>query len=211
MKMTSLACCLALMAFAAGCDDDPASPSRRMVLDQQNLLEGALGGQGIGRFSDINGAPDPAGTSYDFQDAQTFIAGVSGELKRIKLPIRNLYGATEPVELQIRSVLAGVPDGDDGLVLGAVSVPADSMQGVDTADPATWVCFELGSLDLQVTAGQVYSYAVRTLDTNGYNYPPELTETYTGGGGFRRNRALTATWSPMADRDFGFQVWVATD
>jgi len=71
-----------------------ASGEEAGTLDQQNLLDGSLGGQGIGRFSDINGDPDPDGTSFDFQDAQTFTPAVTGQLRRIKVPLVSVDAMT---------------------------------------------------------------------------------------------------------------------
>ena len=196
----------------AACNDDPATPATgQVVLDQQNLYDGVMGGQAIGRFSDISGAPDPAGTAYDLQDAQSFTAGISGRLARIRLPIVRQTGCDLPVELQLRELPGGVPDPDDGRVLGAVALPASAFAAVLKDDPDTWATFDVSGLEVQVTAGQAYCFSVRTADPKGFLYSPELDHAYAAGGSYRRNRAAGANWGGMGDWDYGFQVWVERD
>ena len=176
-------------------------------LDQQNLLDGSIGGQGIGRFSDIDGTPDPDGTSFDFQDAQTFTVGISGRLSQIKVPLVNLSGAEAGVTMQIVGVVDGVPD--EGQSLGEVTIPSTAIP-TDFAvigNPAMWATFDLTSLELEVVQGQVLAFIVRSLSTSAYLYNPEFTLGYPNGIGYRRNRALTAAWSG-SDGDFGFQTFV---
>lgn len=176
-------------------------------LDQQNLLDGSLGGQGIGRFSDNDGSPDPDGTSFDFQDAQTFTVGISGRLSQIKVPLVNLSGAEAGVTMQIVAVVDGVPD--EGQSLGEVTIPSTAIptEFGATGNPAQWATFDLTGLEIQVDQGQVLAFIVRTLSTSAYLFNPESTLGYANGTGYRRNRALTAAWS-TAGQDFGFQTFV---
>jgi len=177
------------------------------VLDQQNLLDGSLGGQGIGRFNQANGAPDPSGTSFDFQDAQTFTAGTSGRLVMIKVPLINTGLSTTGVTMEILAVTGAAPD--NATSFGQVTIPASAISSdvADVDNPAAWATFNLTSLGINVTAGQAYSYVVRTTSTIAYLYNPESTLGYANGSGFRRNFALGATWN--AFQDFGFQTFVA--
>lgn len=179
-------------------------------LDQQNLLDGSIGGQGIGRFSDIDGSPDPEGTSFDFQDAQTFTVGISGRLAKIRVPLINLSGATLGVTMEIVRVVGGVPD--ESQSLGEVTIPASAIPtDFDTRlTPDAWPNFDLTGLQIDVTAGQVLAYIVRSLSTSAYLYNPESSSGYANGVGYRRNRALTATWSTVG-QDFGFQTFVFPD
>jgi hypothetical protein len=179
----------------------------REVLDQQNLLDGSLGGQGIGRFSDLDGTPDPNGTSFDFQDAQTFTVGTSGQLSQIKLPLVNGSSATLGVTLQIVAVLDGVPD--EAHSLGEVTIPVSAIStDLDSrSNPAEWATFDLSSLAIDVVEGQSLAFIVRSLNPGAYLYNPEFSSGYVGGTGYRRNRALTAAWSG-SDGDFGFQTFV---
>jgi hypothetical protein len=181
----------------------PATP----VLDQQNLLDGQLGGQGIGRFSDIDGTPDPDGTSFDFQDAQMFTVGTSGQLAQIRVPLINLSQATVDVTLDVVATTNGVPDETHSF--GSVAIPAASISTNinDTGNPAAWASADVTSLKIVVTAGQQLAFIVRSLSTSAYLYNPEFTSGYANGTGYRRNRALTAGWT-TTDQDFGFQTFV---
>jgi len=177
------------------------------VLDQENLLDGSLGGQGIGRFNDSNGAPDPNGTSFDFQDAQTFTVGTSGRLSRITLPLVNTSSATLGVTVQIVAVLDGVPDETHSL--GEVTIPASAISTDlgSRANPAQWASFDLSSLAIDVVQGQQLAFIVRSLNPGAYLYNPEFSSGYVGGTGYRRNLPLGATWGG-SDGDFGFQTFV---
>ena len=175
------------------------------LLDQQNLLDGSLGGQGIGRFSDFNGDPDPNGTSYDFQDAQTFTVGTTGDLAGIRVPVRDLKGAAAGVILELTLVSGGLPF--DAASLATVMLPPAMFSGVSTSDPNTWPFFDLQWAGISVTAGDVLAFQVRTTSTIGYLYNPESSNLYAGGIGYRRNLALSSTWSTFG-QDFGFQTFV---
>jgi hypothetical protein len=177
------------------------------VLDQQNLLDGSIGGQGIGRFSDANGAPDPDGTSFDFQDAQTFTVGASGRLAQIKVPLINNSEATTGVTMEIVPVVDGVPD--EANSLGEVTIPATAIPTDFAAigNPAAWATFDVSSLEINVVEGQMLAYIVRSLSTSAYLYNPEFSFGYASGSGYRRNRALSAAWS-NSEADFGFQTFV---
>ena len=186
-----------------------ASGEEAGTLDQQNLLDGSLGGQGIGRFSDINGDPDPDGTSFDFQDAQTFTPAVTGQLRRIKVPLVNNQGATVGVTMQVVAVNTdGVPD--ETHVLGEVTIPAAAIPTDFTGtigNPATWATFDFSSASIGTTSGQALGFIVNSLSPVSYLYNPESTNGYANGTGFRRNRALTAAWGTF-EQDFGFQTFV---
>lgn len=182
------------------------SPVEVLPPDQQNLLDGEIGGQGIGRFNDTDGSPDPEGTSFDYQDAQTFIVSQSGRLSRIKVPLVNNQGATAGVTLQIVAVVDGVPD--EGHSLGEVTIPASAIP-TDFATigvPAAWPTFDLTSLGISVTRGESLAFIVRSVSPVAYLFNPEFSSGYDNGSGFRRNRAISATWSALGD--FGFQTFV---
>ena len=151
----------ALGTFAVGQNMPGVFTQPRLVLDQQNLSDAELAGQGIGRFNDNNGDPDPSGASFDFQDTQTFIVGVSGLLARIRVPIINDQGGSLSVALDIRRAEAA-PEGDDRQVQGTVYAPVSALVGVDVANPETWVTFDLRPLGLEVTDGQTLAFSVRT-------------------------------------------------
>lgn len=176
------------------------------TLDQQNLLDGEIGGQGIGRFNDTNGDPDPEGTSFDYQDAQSFTVGVTGQLTHIKVPLVNLQGGTLGVTMQLVLVADGVPDETQSL--GEVTIPASAIPTsfATIGNPAAWPEFDFSSLEINVDQGQVLAFIVRTANATPYLFNPEFSSGYANGSGFRRNRALGATWT--AFMDFGFQTFV---
>jgi hypothetical protein len=197
---------LLMAVLGTACGDSPLKPGTEL-LDQENLLEGSLAGQGIGRFSDLNGDPDPTGSAFDYQDAQTFTAGVSGRLSRVTVALRNLGGATDPVVVELREIVGGGPDSVDSRVLGSVTVGAADVAPSMNGDPSTWPSFDVASLGIDVIEGHVYAFAVRSVSTIPYLLNPELTMGYDRGEGYRRNRALGAGWLPL-DWDFGFQTFV---
>lgn len=186
-------------------------------IDQENRLDGPVADQGIGRFSDVDGSPDPSGTSYDLQAAQTFTAGVDGALVIVQLAILDPDGATQPVILELREVvfdpgtLSYAPSEDDSLagVLGAVALPASGFATADPADPTTWPAFDVSFLGVELVAGTPYCVSVRTADTIGFRLPPELSSSYPGGAAWRRNRAVTSAWTQMLGADLGFRTYVA--
>ena len=201
---------------AGGCGEDvpptsPTPPPADPGYDQQNLYEGAIRGQGFGRFSAVDGRGDPTGAEWDLQSAQTATAGCAGVLAGIALPVRNLDGATEPVVLTLRMLQEGRrPEPDDAAVFGQVSLPAASFIGVDVLNPATWPVFDVSPLGFVVAPGMRFCFSVSTTDTVAFVLNPEFTGTYPGGGAFRRNRAADLDWSEQVHSDFGFRTWVAT-
>jgi hypothetical protein len=189
--------------------DSATNPLEGLALAAQNLLNGEIAGQGIGRFSESNGEPDPGGTSFDFQNAQTVAMGAAGELARIRIPIRNPLGGSDSVTLDIRPLVGFEPDPDDSHNRGSVRVPGISA-GVTNANTATWVTFDLTPLHINVTVGEMIAFSVRTTEDVGYVLNPEISNGYPGGGGYRRNRAQTTAWNgaTFGGFDYGFQVYV---
>jgi len=185
-----------------------------LMLDQQNIMDGLLGGQGIGQFSDSDGSPDPFGTSFDFQDAQTFTVGINGLLSQIDLPIFNTKGGTEGVTIDIRSVNGGIPEMDDSLVLGSVFLDVAELSTLPTpGDVSSWASVDVSALGIMVDVGDILAYSVRTESTVGYLYNPEFGDTYSGGMAYRRNNAIDTTWGDFGGRtdiDFMFQTYVDT-
>lgn len=186
------------------------------AIDQENALDGTLTPQGIGRFDERDGSPDPSGASYDLQDAQTFVAGADGQLTFVQLAIENPNGATEPVTLELRKVepdpgtlsFAPVPGDGPTSVLGRVSIPASAVIDVDPADPDTWPVFDVSGLGVAVVAGETYAFSVLTADPVGFVLSLETSLGYPGGGAWRRNRAVDAAFTPLLGADLGFRTWV---
>lgn len=217
MKPSSiLALCVALAAIPAlpGCGGSGSGSSD--ALDQQNLLDGDIAVQDIGRFDDFDDTPDPSGTSFDWQDAQTFTAAASGLLTRIRVGVLNVDGATEPVVLELREAVFDMgtmtfvpaPDDSPTFVLGSVALPASSFAAADLASPATWPEFDVSGLGLNVVAGTVYCFSLLTADTAGFFVAPEETLSYAGGAAWRRNRAAATLWTELPGSDFCFQTFV---
>ncbi len=207
--------CLVLLAAGPGCDGDPQSPpavpASPLVIDQENLTDGRLLGQGFGRFSDRDGHGDPDGSTWDLQSAQVVTAARGGLLARIALPIRNTLAATRPVVLHLRPVWDdGAPVGGDDAGYGVVSLPAAAFVGVDVRKAATWPAFDVSGLGLVVEPGRKYAFSLSSTDTCGYLYGPEETWTYDGGAAWRRNFAVTVGWVELPGRDFCFRTWVDT-
>ncbi|MDJ0975637.1 MAG: hypothetical protein QNJ98_14335 [Planctomycetota bacterium] len=182
------------------------------VLDQQNLLDGSIGGQSIGRFSNIDGSPDPTGASFDFQNCQSFTVGVPGLLREIRVPLFNFAGgmsnATQPVTLEVfRALPSGLPDLNQSL--GSVSIPNSAIAtSFAPGDPSLWAAADVTSLQITVQIGDQLAFVVRTVDSASYLYNPESTMTYAGGVGGRRNAAVTSTFG-LNSGDYGFQTFVS--
>lgn len=215
-----LACCwlLATGCALAGCGLEVIGLGGPVPgIDQENLLDGPVADQRIGRLSDVDGLPDPSGASYDLEAAQIFTAGVAGGLVIVQMAILNPDGATQPVILELREVvfdpgtLSYAPSEDDSLagVLGAVALPASSFSTADPADPTTWPAFDVSFLGLELVEGTPYCVSVRTTDPIGFRLQPELSSSYPEGAAWRRNRAVTTAWTEMLGADFGFRTYVA--
>lgn len=203
---------LVLSLGLGGCADDeapPLEPVAGLTLDSESLYNGALWGLGFGRCRNVDGSADPAHAFDDFQTGQMITARYTGVLSQLRLPIRNLDGATEPVELQLRMLQNGIrPEPDDGLVLGAVSLPASAFVGVVANNPSTWATFDVSAIGLELAPGREYCFTVSTVDTIGFIYSVEMNMNYGRGSAFRRNRTYTAEWTEIVTGDLGFQAYV---
>jgi len=100
-----------LLAFAA-----PAATLASGTLDQQNTLIGSAFGQ-IGTW-------DGDGITPTMQ-AQTFVAGISGTLDQIDLPLRVVGNPAVALTVEIRTTSAGVPTATS---IGNASIPQASVQ-----------------------------------------------------------------------------------
>lgn len=215
-RVPLLAAFLTLLLGGCSADDPVVAPppppppvEPAGTLDQENLLDGWIVGQGIGRFSVRDGSGDPDGAEWDLQDAQLVTAGRTGVLSAIRVPVRNTLGGTQPVTLQLRLLQDGErPEPDDDLVLGAASVPASACADVKYWRPETWATFDVSGLGLRVVAGQAFCFSLSTTDTIGFLVNPERSNGYAAGRAFRRNRAATAEWSAQPGADLGFQTFV---
>lgn len=192
-------------ALLLGCKDDDDGINEPAVaqVDQQNVLDGTLSAQGIGRF-----VLEPGGQAPDHQSAQTFTVGMSGQLIRVRVPLINLNAATSGATMSIVQLSSvGMPD--DSRALGEVTVAASALPTTEANrnNPDTWVSFNFTSANINVTAGQQLAFILRSTSATEINYVAETTSGYALGTGFRRNRATTTTWTQHA-YDYGFQTYV---
>jgi Bacterial Ig domain len=105
--------------------------------------------------------------------AQTFTAGLSGELDRVDLPLQG--GGTDPLIVEIRDTSGGVPG---GTVLASASVPASSVPDAGFE----WVAVTFSG-PATVQSGTQYAIVAYTTDTlpPGYSWFVGPVDTYAGG------------------------------
>ena len=109
-----------------------------------------------------------------FSDAQTFTAGISGNLSTVVVDVY-VWGRspTGPITVQITGVVAGVPDSNNVLATG--TIPANWVSGtpqilsVTFASPAT------------VVSGQRYAIVLSTSQTGDYGWGTDGANDYTSG------------------------------
>ncbi|HEX7133540.1 MAG TPA: Ig-like domain-containing protein [Iamia sp.] len=136
--------------------------------------------------------------------AQTFTAGITGELDEVTL---RLWQDSEPLplEVEIRTLSAGVPT---TTVLGSGSV---DWTEVDVWDGSYQETHPTPSLDVEldvpasVTAGTEYALVLRSEATNGTWLPGLVEPTYPGT---LLLNTEGSTWWPMNDYDMWFRTWV---
>jgi hypothetical protein len=136
--------------------------------------------------------------------AQTFTAGVSGQLMKVDFPLFCANGCTSNPNLtvSIRATSGGLPTGAD---IASTSISGDNSGNTDTftasfASPPT------------LTAGTQYALIVRTVSspgTGGYFWIRSSPSTYAGG-----QRVISAnsgsTWAADSTRDYNFHTYVST-
>lgn len=193
---------LLLAALLIACNDSTQEP-RVAELDQQNLLDGALGGQAIGRFLQTPGDQSP-----DHQSSQTFTVGIAGRLARVRVPLINNSAATAGATMDIVATTSGgVPDESQKLAEVTIPITAISTNLSDRANPEAWAVFDFTNAGINVTVGQQLALILRSTSTSGILYNPESTLLYDQGRGRRRNLGATTVWSDVGF-DYGFQTFV---
>ena len=190
---------LAVATLLIACSEPTATATAE--LDQQNLLEGSLAGQGIGSYNDLNGAPGGG----DQQSAQVFTVGITGRLTSVKVPLWSSTAQTAGATMEILGTTAGAPN--DAQKLGEASIPASAVLigSSNSATPSTWATFEFSGIN--VTAGQQLAFALRSTSTTGILYQPELTQVYALGKAYRRNKLVSSTWEAKT-YTYLFQTYV---
>jgi hypothetical protein len=191
--------------FLLACSDDNSDINEPQVaqLDQQNLLDGTVSDQSIGRFVEEVGDQAP-----DHQSAQTFTVGMAGRLTRVRVPLINLDTATAGATMDIVATTSvGVPD--ESRKLGEASIPTSAMARTSASrtSPDSWASFDFTNANINVTAGQRLAFILRSTSTKPINYATETTSGYAQGSGFRRNRVATANWM-QGTYDYLFQTYV---
>lgn len=158
----------------------------------------------------------------DFEIAQTFAAGFSGNLTRIDVAIGrdNVDGtSTGGLVLDVRPIDGGFPENDDATALLVQTIPA-----VDVPNPnpfasfgtGAWVAVDLGA-GLAVQAGEQYALVLRPEtpadDLNAFWWlRPVESGFYFNGLAFARQRidggALSAWSVPSGGGDMAFRTYV---
>jgi len=136
--------------------------------------------------------------------AQTFTAGLTGQLDQVDLALSGL-SLTTPLTVQIRDGSATAPG---ATVLGSASVPTSAVTGSASFVPATFTS------PASVTAGTQYSIVALTSDSSSWFWHaggPVTDSPYVGGRlyGSSDGPPAMGTWTegnPQAD--FAFKTYV---
>ncbi len=136
--------------------------------------------------------------------AQTFIAGLTGQLDQVDLAISGM-SVTTPLTVQIRDGSATAPG---ATVLASALVPTSAVTSSESFVPITFAS------PASVTAGTQYSI-VAFNDSDGwfwYSGQLPITSAYPGGSlyGSSNGPPATGPWSAgNPDADFEFKTYVA--
>lgn len=152
------------------------------------------------------------GTGIDNDIAQTFTAGLTGQIVRIDVWIKSEGLPTADLVLDVRDTTGGVPNESDILLRGSASLTASQIGLVPSF---TFVSFDLTSANLQVTAGETLAIVLQSLATSGNNYRwgGYSPGGYGGGTAFRRDGStngwvdFTYPFNSIPLADMGFQVF----
>ena len=178
-----------ITAVAAAAALIPAAGASAGTLDQQQTL-GTFGGLQVNSTA---------------SKAQTFTAGLTGELDQVDLAL-SVTTVTTPLTVQIRDGSATAPG---ATVLASASVPTSAVTGSASFVPATFTS------TASVTAGTQYSIVALTNDSSSwfwYAGGPVTDSPYVGGRFYGSSDGPPAmgTWTqgnPQAD--FAFKTYVA--
>lgn len=156
----------------------------------------------VGQDCAIGGGGDIC--ANDFAKAQTFTAGLTGNLDRVDLEIYRDAEATEPLTVQIRSVEADCPSSE---VLATTALAATEIPIGRAA--SAWIPIQFSS-PANVIAGTRYAIVVHTptLDFS-YWLGAAFTDVYAGGqmcvnGLF----SSSGEWFPRPEVDLAFRTFV---
>ena len=137
--------------------------------------------------------------------AQTFTAGLSGEIDQVDLNVDKTGAPTAPLSVEIRPVSGGAPG---STVLSASTVPASAVGSY----PPAFVQVNFAA-PAPVTAGTQYAidaYAA-TPQTDRYEWSWGATsDPYPAGASFFIGSSPpSGTWTMDASQDLGFKTYVA--
>jgi hypothetical protein len=137
--------------------------------------------------------------------AQTFTAGLSGEIDQVDLDLEKSGAPTAPLTVEIRSVSGGVPD---STVLGTATVPASAV----TLFPPAFVPVSF-AVPAPVTAGTQYAIVAYAATAQSDRYEWSLGATpdpYPAGAAFFiASSPPTGTWTSGDPEDLTFKTYVA--
>jgi hypothetical protein len=182
----------------------PALTTAAIVLDQSNVVPDTPPNNIIGG---INGANSRA---------QSFIVGITGDLVGIGLQLQRFSPSLEePLTVQLRHSVGGLPDLGPVALLAEISVPASSVPVTGLYD---FLEFDLGSEAFSVTAGEelaiVLSKGGGGQISDSYGWAISTANTYEFGIESRRLVAFDPEFVEDSfdgqSVDAGFQTFVST-
>jgi hypothetical protein len=137
--------------------------------------------------------------------AQTFTAGLSGELDRVDLALAQpTTPSVGPLTVEIRNVDASGAPGTT--VLASTDVPAASVPTVDQGHAFVEVEFDSPA---DVAASGRYAIVAYTGGTDFYSWGRAGADLYAGGSPFDSNESPPSAWFLNPGDDFAFRTYVA--
>jgi hypothetical protein len=150
-------------------------------------------------------------SGFPISAAQTFTAGITGELDQVDLSLAKNGVPVAALTVELQSTTGQLPD---GTVLATQSVPASSVAGSSLAFVP--VVFPTPAA---VVAGTQYAIVAYVADTNGYSWgaSPDSSpdpSAYSGGDAFfAASSPPSTTWIPFTgdldEVDQAFKTYVA--
>ena len=152
--------------------------------------------------------PTASGSGLNAQStqsvAQTFTAGLSGQLDQVDLHLEKLNNPTAPLSVELRDVSGGLPG---STVLASQSVPASS---VPPSPAAAFVSINFLA-PAPVAAGTQYAIVAYSANVFPVGYAWSLTtgNPYAAGAVYFASSAPpTTAWMPDAGIDLAFRTYV---
>jgi hypothetical protein len=144
-------------------------------------------------------------TGTPISRAQTFTAGLSGQLDRIDLALSKSTTTDGPLTVEIRNVDPSGAPGTD--VLASAAVPAASVPtGGSAAIAFVEVPFDPTAA---VAAGGRYAIVAYTGGANVYRWGADFENPYAGGSLFGSVQSPPSAWGANTTDDLAFRTYVA--